>query len=129
MLPVDASAPNDWYDTGVYIFEPEIFAYIPERTYFDIQTQLIPALRQAGLKIGGFETQGYWNTLATFQAYHEAQKHILQSAWHNPEALKWAARFSHPIIDGRQISAGIWVGRNHIIDPSGTFAAPGLYGA
>lgn len=118
VLPVDASAPNDWYDTGVYIFEPEIFAYIPERTYFDIQTQLIPALRQAGLKIGGFETQGYWNTLATFQAYHEAQKHILQSAWHNPEALNGQPALSHPIIDGRQISAGIWVGRNHIIDPS-----------
>jgi NDP-sugar pyrophosphorylase family protein len=118
------AAPDSWYDTGVYIFEPEVFDYIPDRTTFDIQSQLLPALQAAGLKVAGFETHGYWNTIATFQDYHEAQRHILRSAWGNTELLIGWPALAYPAVEGRQIAPGIWVGRNHMIHPSARLSPP-----
>lgn len=109
---------ENWYSTGVYIFETAVLNHIPERVPFDIQNELLPTLLAAGIVVQGCEIQGYWNPMANFQTYQAAQRHILNSAWGNEQALNGLPFLKHPSLEGNQIAPGIWVGRNHIIDPS-----------
>jgi NDP-sugar pyrophosphorylase family protein len=108
----------NWYSTGVYVFETAVLNHIPERVPFDIQNELLPILLTAGIAVQGCEIQGYWNPMANFQSYQDAQRHILNSAWGNEKALNGLPFLKHPSLEGNQIAPGIWVGRNHIIDPS-----------
>lgn len=116
------------YPTGVFIFEPEVLDLIPARRPFDILDQLIPALLAAGAAVDSFYTTGYWNRLATFQDYHAAQRHVLYSAWGNPEGLNGLPALHYPSLEGRQIAQGIWVGRNHMIHPSVRLSPPVFIG-
>lgn len=109
---------ENWYSTGVYIFETAVLNHIPERVSFDILNELLPTLLAAGITVQGYEIQEYWNPMANFQSYQDAQRHILNSAWGNENSLNGLPRMKHPSLDGNQIAPGIWVGRNHIIDPS-----------
>ncbi|MBK8988820.1 MAG: sugar transferase [Chloroflexi bacterium] len=112
------------YATGIWIFEPEVLQFIPPRTPFDIETQLVPALLAVAVPVDTYQMAGYWNNLATFQAYHAAQKHVLYSAWDHPEGLNGLPALTYPALEGRQISQGIWVGRNHMIHPSARILPP-----
>ncbi|MBE2220079.1 MAG: sugar transferase [Anaerolineae bacterium] len=113
-----------WYNTGVYIFEPAVLDHIPDRTPFDIYTQLLPSLMAAGITVRGCEIEGYWNPIATFPDYHEAQRHILNSASGNKSALNGLPALKNPSLEARQISPGIWVGRNHMIHPTVRLTPP-----
>ena len=113
-----------WYSTGVYIFEPDIFAHIPERASFDIHNELLPTLLAAGIEVDSYEIQDYWNPLLTFRDYHEIQRHILNSASGNGNLLNGAPALKHPSLAGRQISPGIWVGRQHVIHPNVRLSPP-----
>jgi NDP-sugar pyrophosphorylase family protein len=116
------------YNTGVYIFEPELLKLVPPRTTFDVQEHLLPALLAAGVPVDTYQMSGYWNRLATFQEYHAAQRHVLYSAWGNLDGLNGLPALHHPSLEGRQISQGIWVGRNHMIHPSVRLSPPVFIG-
>ncbi len=116
------------YLTGVCVFEPEVLAHIPPRTTFDIHTQLLPALMAAGIAVDAYEMPGYWNPLVTFADYHAAQQHVLYSAWGHSDGLNGQPALHYPSLEGRQISEGIWVGRNHMIHPSARLSPPVFIG-
>jgi NDP-sugar pyrophosphorylase family protein len=119
-----ANEGQAWYNTGVYVFEPEILNHIPERTLFDIHNQLLPNLLADGIEVRACEIKEYWNPILTFQDYHDAQCHVLRSASDNKSALNGTPALKHPSLEGRQISPGIWVGRNHMIHPSVRLSPP-----
>jgi NDP-sugar pyrophosphorylase family protein len=115
--------------TGAFIFEPHILQFIPARTHFDSYSQLIPALLATGVDVYGYSMDGYWNDLASYQSYQEAQKVFLLSAYHSDGAdidtsLLSLPRIRYPSIEGQKIAPGIWVGQNHIIHPSARLAPP-----
>jgi lipopolysaccharide/colanic/teichoic acid biosynthesis glycosyltransferase len=113
-----------WNDTGIYVFEPKVLDYIPLRTHFDIHTQLMPAMLANGAPIIGCELQGYWNDLDTFPKYHEAQKAILHSVWEKPAASGGIPSVRYPLLQGREVSEGIWIGRNNRIHPDARLIPP-----
>ncbi len=47
--PLPGSAISEMVNTGIYIFEPEIFNFIPADTHFDLGTDLFPKLIQIGI--------------------------------------------------------------------------------
>ncbi|MFV9503981.1 MAG: sugar transferase [Oscillochloridaceae bacterium umkhey_bin13] len=114
--------------TGVFIFEPAVLRYIPNQGPSDLLGDLLPALLNAGEPIHSHVAVGYWNSLDSLAAYHEAQQVYLYSAYAQaapeqvPVALIDQVRF--PSLDSRQIAPGIWVGRDHSIHPSVKLAAP-----
>ncbi len=119
--------------TGAFICEPQIMTAIPPRTSYDVYEQLMPALLEADTVVYGYQTHGYWNPLASFQSYQEAQRVFLYSAYqaHRPEQETLQdvlPRVRYPSIEGQQIAPGIWIGSNHIIHPSARLAPPVFIG-
>jgi NDP-sugar pyrophosphorylase family protein len=113
-----------WYDTGIYIFEPKVLDYIPQRTHFDIHTQLLPALLARDLPIFGCKMEGYWNELDTFPKYHQGQRAILYNNWEKPAASGVISSVRYPLLQGREVARGIWVGRNNRIHPTVRLSPP-----
>lgn len=113
-----------WYNTGVYIFEPQVLDLIPARTEVDIHNQLLPAILDAGLPINTYRINGYWNTLDTFKSYYEAQSVMLQSYLDGPPEGNGKALMQHLSLDGRQVAQGIWIGHNTVVHPTTRFAQP-----
>lgn len=115
--------------TGAYIFEPHILQFIPAATPYDCFSQLLPALLDAGVAVYGYAMQGYWNPLTSLAAYQTAQNVFLYNAYAagKPEAQppdQALPRIRYPLIEGRQIAPGIWVGLHHVIHPNARLAPP-----
>lgn len=113
-----------WYNTGVYIFEPQVLELIPARTEVDIHNQLLPAILDAGLPVNAYQMNGYWNTLDTFKRYYQAQSVMLRSALDGPPEDNGKDLIQHLSLDGRRVAQGIWIGHNTIVHPTTRFAGP-----
>jgi NDP-sugar pyrophosphorylase family protein len=57
---------------GIYFMSPEVFAHIPEDTYFGMD-QLIKNLLGSGIPIGRYLMQEYWLDIGRLDDYNEAQ--------------------------------------------------------
>lgn len=62
-----------YINTGIYILEPEILAYIPEDRPFDFGHDLFPHLLEMGIPILGHEAEGYWSDVGTLHQYYQSQ--------------------------------------------------------
>lgn len=111
---------HSWFNTGVYLFEPQVLDKIPARTIFDLSHDLLPLLQAEGLPVHGYKADGYWNEMTTFADYHSAQCAYLHEDNGSRAYFDDVAR----VLETRQIAEGIWVGRNHVIHPSVRLAPP-----
>lgn len=122
----DAAADQAMAVTGAYLFAPSVLEAIPPQTSFDCYADLLPALLAAGAPVYAWRTAGYWNPLDTFDAYQEAQRVFLHSAWQpSPECpAPELPRVRYPSIEGRQIAPGVWAGANCAIHPLARLKPP-----
>ncbi len=60
-------------NTGIYIFEPDILQYIPCDIPYDFGRQVFPALIESGVKVYGYEAEGYWSDIGTLHQYYLTQ--------------------------------------------------------
>lgn len=107
----------DGHVTGAYLIEPHLSALIPPRTYYDIEADLLPLLRDQ--VVYDFHSPHYFNPLTSLRDYYEAQAAMLASAQQSSADNPLAYR-----IETRQIAPGIWVGRNTSIHASAKLAPP-----
>ena len=56
---------------GIYIFEPDVLAYIPRGQYLDFP-DLVLTLIAAGEKVVGYQFEGYWQDLGRPDDYETA---------------------------------------------------------
>lgn len=59
-------------NTGIYVFDPEIFRYIPEEQFYDFGKQVFPALVKMGAPFYGVEVGGYWCDIGSLETYRQA---------------------------------------------------------
>ncbi|MDR0676449.1 MAG: NDP-sugar synthase [Elusimicrobiota bacterium] len=64
-------------NTGIYIFEPEIFDYIPKSQFCDFGDNIFPLLLQKDIPIFEYETEDYWCDIGDIKAYKRAQLDVL----------------------------------------------------
>jgi mannose-1-phosphate guanylyltransferase/mannose-1-phosphate guanylyltransferase/phosphomannomutase len=65
-------------NTGIYVFEPEIFDYIPAATFYDFGKGVFPALLAAGANFYGMRLSGaYWRDIGTPSEYRLATADVL----------------------------------------------------
>ncbi len=64
-------------NTGIYVFEPEIFNYIPDRQFYDFGKQLFPYLVQIDAPFYGVEIDDYWCDVGNINTYRQANADIL----------------------------------------------------
>jgi len=82
--PPRGTASTNLINAGVYVFNPEIFDYIPEKQTVSIEHEVFPKLAQEG-KLYGHITQGLWMDIGKPEDYLRINKTMLPSI---PDALK-----------------------------------------
>jgi mannose-1-phosphate guanylyltransferase len=70
-------------NTGIYVFEPAIFDFIPAATFYDFGKGVFPALLAAGVKFYGMRLSGaYWRDIGTPSEYRSATADVLSGRVH-----------------------------------------------
>ncbi|NPA81449.1 MAG: NTP transferase domain-containing protein [Epsilonproteobacteria bacterium] len=67
---------SDTINTGIYIIEPEILDYIPQKDNFDFAKDLFPKLMEEGIDIMGYNAKGYWRDVGNPDSYREVHDDI-----------------------------------------------------
>jgi len=65
-------------NTGIYIFEPEIFNYIPAGQFYDFGKQVFPQLVKINAPFYGVIVEDYWCDVGNISTYRQAHADILQ---------------------------------------------------
>jgi mannose-1-phosphate guanylyltransferase len=90
--------------TGIYIFEPEIFNYIPSGENFDIGSQLFPKLVEKNAPFYGLVMDFEWVDIGKVPDYWQAIRGVLQGEIKNVQ------------IPGHEVRPGIYTGLNVAIN-------------
>src|SRR6266567_7454032 len=92
-------------NTGVYVFEPDIFELIPHNTFYLFGKQFFPKILDQKRPMYGHLTASYWKDVGNLEVYR--QTHI--------DALAGKVRIEFPMKETRKY---VWVGENTEIDPT-----------
>ncbi len=87
-------------NTGIYIFEPEIFDYIPSGTQFDIGGDLFPKLVEAKAAFYAIAMDFQWVDIGKVPDYWQAIQDVLKGKINNVK------------IPGHEVKPGIFTGLN-----------------
>ncbi|MBF2049879.1 MAG: sugar phosphate nucleotidyltransferase [Leptolyngbya sp. IPPAS B-1204] len=98
--PSVAEALSTNINTGIYIFEPEIFKYIPSGVEYDIGGQLFPKLVQAGAPFYAIAMNFEWVDIGKVPDYWQAIRDVLRGKIKNVQ------------IPGQEVAPGIYTGLN-----------------
>ena len=114
--PIDKARSN-LANTGIYIFEPEVFDYIPSKQFFDIGGELLPLLVQKKERVFSLDTKIEWYDIGRNSDYLE----ILGMA------LRGQIRGFEP--SGKQVTEGLWKGTGSVLEKSTKIITPVFIGA
>ncbi|AGY59876.1 sugar phosphate nucleotidyltransferase [Gloeobacter kilaueensis] len=67
--PAPGTEKSNLANTGIYIFEPEVFDWIPKDQVYDFGKDLFPALVAAGAPVYSMRTGAYWSDVGTLGQY------------------------------------------------------------
>jgi NDP-sugar pyrophosphorylase family protein len=98
-------------NTGVYVFEPEVFELIPRNTFYLFGKQFFPQMLDQKRALYGHLTASYWKDVGNLQIYQ--QTHI--------DALAGRCDMKFPM---KEVRKYVWIGENVEIDPSAEIAYP-----
>ena len=73
-------AKSNLANTGIYIFNYEIFNFIPENTFYDFAKNVFPSIMENGLKINTYIHTGYWSDIGSLDVYHQSNIDLLNKA-------------------------------------------------
>ncbi len=98
--PSIEEALSDTINTGIYLFEPEIFDHIPSGKSFDIGANLFPALVEQGSPFYALPMDFEWVDIGKVPDYWQAIRSVLQG-----EVRQIG-------IPGKEIKPGVFTGLN-----------------
>lgn len=113
--PDPKDAISNLANTGIYIFEPEIFDYIPSGVAYDIGGELFPKLAQESLPFIGINLPFQWLDIGNVQDVWTVTSQILNGE---------VKGFKMP---GREVRPGVHVGINLSVDFDQVNITPPVY--
>ncbi len=117
-------------NTGIYIFEPEIFAHIPAHVFFDFGKQVFPRLQAAGAPFYGFDARGaYWCDIGTLDEYRRASFDVVERAFTIPESGGAGIDPTASIAPGATIEGDAWIGPGARVGAGVRLIGPVVVGA
>jgi mannose-1-phosphate guanylyltransferase/mannose-1-phosphate guanylyltransferase/phosphomannomutase len=132
--PAPDEALSDLGNCGIYVFEPEIFDYFPDRPFVDWAHDVFPTLLDGDVPFHIHETREYWNDVGslaelrqgTFDALHgELRLEGLDAQEVAPGVLV-AGDGEMP--QDVEIEGTIWIGRDVAIAPGSRLTGPIVLG-
>lgn len=79
--PSVKEAKSDKINTGIYIFNYEIFNRIPKNTFYDFAKNVFPDLMSKNLKINTFTVNEYWSDIGTLEQYFQSTKDLFDGLY------------------------------------------------
>ncbi len=98
-------------NTGVYIFEPDIFELIPRGTFYLFGKQVFPLLLDQRLPLFGHLTAAYWKDVGNLKVYQQTHQDVLAGRVDTKLPLTEARKY-------------VWIGENVTIDPTAEIGYP-----
>ncbi len=98
-------------NTGVYVFEPEIFDLIPKGTTYGFGHNLMPLLIEQKKPLYGLLTSAYWKDVGNLKTYEQC--HV--------DAMAGRVQLDMPY---PQVKKYMWIGDNVQIDPTAEIGYP-----
>jgi len=71
---------SDTVNTGIYLLEPSVLAWIPARREFDFSKDLFPLMMREKRRLFGYVAAGYWRDVGDLLEYRLAHQDILAGA-------------------------------------------------
>ncbi len=102
-------------NTGVYVFEPEIFDLIPRGVTYGFGANLLPLLLEQRRPFYGFLTSSYWKDVGNLRTYQ--QTHV--------DAMQGRVSLCIPYPERRKY---VWIGKDVKIDPTAEIGYPVVIG-
>lgn len=102
---------SDTVNTGIYVMEPAVFDHVAAGEVVDWSGDVFPALLKEGSPIYGYVADGYWEDVGTHDSYLKAQADVLTG---NVDV----------VVDGFELSPGVWVGEGAEVDPDAALSGP-----
>ncbi len=102
-------------NTGVYVFEPEIFELIPKGVVYGFGNNVFPLMLEQKKRFYGYLTSSYWRDVGSLRQYHEAHRDALQG--------KVSIKFSL-----KEVKKYVWMGENVEIHPTAEIGYPVVIG-
>lgn len=98
-------------NTGVYLFEPEVFDVIPRGVSFGFGHNVFPQLLEQKKPLFGYLTSSYWRDVGNLQVYRRTHNDVLEGRVDLNIGLPQSRRY-------------VWIGDNVEIDPSAEIGYP-----
>ncbi len=102
---------SDTVNTGIYVLDPEVFAYIEKGKMVDWSKDVFPRMLRKQDRLMGYVTQGYWTDVGTIEQYMHACSDYLDGKVNLPRV-------------GRNIGGDIWVDNDAEIAPDAHLHGP-----
>jgi mannose-1-phosphate guanylyltransferase/phosphomannomutase len=108
-------APSNTANTQIYLFEPEVFDFIPGEQFYDFGFHAFPAMVEAGVPFYGFRLDGYWRDIGSISDYLDAHLDVL------------GGRITASLPE-EEVEPGIWLGDGCDVDAEARLEAPLILG-
>ncbi|MGN6373103.1 MAG: sugar phosphate nucleotidyltransferase [Solirubrobacteraceae bacterium] len=109
--PRPEEALSDLGNCGIYIFEPEIFDYFPDRPFVDWAKDVFPALLEHDVPFHIHELREYWNDVGSLAELRAGTFDALRGELHLQ-------------VDGEEVSPGVIVAGEHPLPASVEVSGP-----
>ncbi len=80
--PSIEEAKSNSINTGIYVFNYDIFNYIPECDKCDFANNVFPTLMRNDIKINTYKTQNYWSDIGSVSQYILSTQDIIEKKLH-----------------------------------------------
>jgi mannose-1-phosphate guanylyltransferase len=115
--PEPAEALSDLGNCGIYIFEPQIFDYFPERPFVDWAQDVFPALLEHDVPFHIHEIREYWNDVGSLaelrQGTFDALRGELRLRVEGEEVAPGViVAGGVPLPQDAEVEGPVWIGRD-----------------
>lgn len=98
-------------NTGVYVFQPEIFDLIPRGVFYLFGKQVFPLLLEQRLPLYGQLTAAYWKDVGNLKVYQQTHQDMLEGRVNVKLQLNEVRKY-------------VWIGQNVAIDDTAEIGYP-----
>ncbi|MEY4762709.1 MAG: hypothetical protein RLZZ200_2565 [Pseudomonadota bacterium] len=134
--PAPGTELSDLANTGIYIFSPKVFDWIPRDVVYDIGGQLLPALAAAGEAMYGIELPFEWLDIGKLPDFHAVVMRALRGEvdlggfpGREVKPGVWAGLNVRANFDALDIKGPVYIGGSAAIEDGSVIIGPALIGA
>ncbi len=131
--PSPEEALSDLGNCGIYIFEPQIFDYFPDRPFVDWAKDVFPALLENDVPFHMHEVREYWNDVGslgelrqgTFDALRGELRLQVEGEEVSPEVI---VAGGSAVPDSAEVEGPVWIGHDVTVGEGARLMGPVVLG-